>query len=57
MLSPFLVSPAQTPYSIPPPPASRRVFHYQTTYSHLTALEFPYSAAWKIHRTKGLSSH
>jgi hypothetical protein len=32
MLSPFLVSPQETPYPIPPPSASMRVFPHQTTH-------------------------
>jgi hypothetical protein len=57
MLSPFLVSPAQTPYSIPPPPAFMRVFTNPPTQSCYPTLAFPYTGASCIHRTKGLSSH
>ena len=51
MLSSFLVSPLKTPYSLPHPPA------HQPTYSCFLALAFPYTGAWSLHRTKGLSSH
>ena len=37
-------------------PASMRVLALQPTYSHLTALAFPYTGAFSLHRNKGLSS-
>jgi len=43
MLSPFPVSPLQTPYPILPYPASRRVL--SPTHSHLTILVFLYTGA------------
>ena len=57
MLSPFLVSPLQTPNSIPPYPASMRVLPHPPTHSCLTALAFLYTGASSLHRTKGLPSH
>ena len=57
MLSPFLVSPPQTPYPISPPPAPMRVLSHPLTHSHLTALAYPYTRAFILHRTKGLPSH
>ena len=57
MLSPFLVPPPETPYPVPSPPASMRVFPHPPTHSHLPALAFPYTGTLSLHRTKGLSSH
>ena len=57
MLSPFPVSPPQTPYPILPLPASMRVLPHPPNHSCLPALAFPYTAASRLHRTKGLSSH
>jgi hypothetical protein len=52
MLYPFLVSHVKISYPTPlPPPA------HQTTHSYFLALAFPYTGAYNIHRTKGLSSH
>ena len=55
MLSPFLVSPQQTPILSPSP-----CFYEGAptpTYSHLTSLAFPYTGALSLHRTKGFHSH
>ena len=41
MLSPFLVSPPETPYPILPPPVSMRVFLHPPTNSHLPTLNSP----------------
>jgi len=44
--------------SLPSPsPASMRVLPYLPTHSFLTTLAFPCAAAWRLHRTKSLSSH
>ena len=51
MLSPFLVSPPKIPYPLPPPPAP------QPTHSCFLALAFPYTGAYNLCKTKGLSSH
>jgi hypothetical protein len=51
MLSPFLVSPLKTPYPVTSAPA------HQPTHSHFLALAFPYTGAYHLHRTMGLSSH
>ena len=40
MLSPFFVSPLQTPYPISPYPASMRVLPHPPTHSSLNALAF-----------------
>jgi hypothetical protein len=40
MLSPFLLSPLQTPYAIPPYPASMKVLPHLLSHSHLTVLPF-----------------
>lgn len=48
-MSPFPVSPPQTLHPIPLPNT--------TTYSHLTALAYPYTGTPSPHRTKGLFSH
>jgi hypothetical protein len=50
-LSPFLLSPPETPYPIPPRPESMRV--YLPTHSILPALAFGMS----LHRTNSYSSH
>ena len=57
MLSPFLFTPLQTPYSIHPPPASMRKLPHPPTGSHPTPMAFPSTVASNLHRTKGLSSH
>ena len=57
MLSPFLVSPLETPYPIHPLPVSMRVFPHPPNHSHLPVLAFPYIRASSLHKTKGLSSH
>ena len=57
MLSPFLVSPLQIPYSILLSPASMRVLPHPPTNSHLIILAFPYAGASSLQRTKGLFSH
>ena len=42
VLSPYSVSPLlETPYPIPPPPASMRVFFHPSTHSHLSTLDSP----------------
>ena len=43
MLSPFLVSPPKTPYSIPPYPTSMKVFPHAPTYSNIPVLACPYT--------------
>ena len=50
MLSPFLVSSPNVPYTLPPPPAP------QPTHSCFLALASPYTGAYNLHKTKGLSS-
>ena len=57
MLFPFLASPPETPCSIPPSTASMRVFTYPLTHFRLTALEFSYTGASSLHRTKVLTSY
>ena len=57
MLSPFSVSPQETPYPIIPPPASMRVVPHPPTHSYLLAPAFPYTGAWSLYGTKGLFSH
>ena len=57
MLSPFFVSPLQTPYPISPYPASMRVLPHPPIHSYLTALAFLFTGASSLHRTKGLPSH
>ena len=55
MLSPFLVSPPKTPYPMPLPSASMRVFPYPPTYSCLPTRALPHNGASSCHRNKGLS--
>jgi hypothetical protein len=43
MLSPFLISPLQTSYRIPPYPDSMRLLPNPPTHSHLTTLAFFYT--------------
>ena len=57
ILSPFSVSFPQTHCPIPCPSASMRVFPHSPIHSCLPALTFPYTGAFSLHRTKGLSSH
>ena len=58
MLSTFPIPhPPETPYLIPPPPISMRVFPHLPTHSHLPALTFPYTRASSLHGTKGLFFH
>ena len=57
MLSSFPVSPPETPYPIPLPPASKRLLPQPPTHSCLPTLAFPYTGASSLHGTKGLSSH
>ena len=57
MFSPFQVSSSETPYTIPPTPASMRVLPQPPTHSYLTALAFPYNGASSTLRPNGLSSH
>ena len=57
MLSPFPVSPQETPYPILPLPGFMRVLPHPPTYSHFTALSFPYTLASSLHSTRGLSSY
>jgi hypothetical protein len=55
---PFPKSPhPKTPYHIPPPPASMRVYPYPHTYSHFPALKLPYTGASNLYRTKGHFCH
>jgi hypothetical protein len=63
MFSPFQVSPSETPYPIPSPPASMRVlppppplWGCSPPNSHTPALAFPYTGASKTLMPKGLSS-
>jgi hypothetical protein len=51
------VSPPQTPYSVPHPPASMRVLPHPTTHSCFLDMAFLYTGASSLPRTKGLSSH
>jgi hypothetical protein len=51
MLSPFPVYPLETPYIIPTPPASMRVFLYPHIHSCLPALPLPYTESSSLHRT------
>jgi hypothetical protein len=48
---PFPVSPLKTSYLISPPPA------HQPTHSCFLVLAFPHTGAYRLHRTKDLSSH
>ena len=57
MLTPFAVSPPVIPYSIFPLPASMRMLTHLPTHSHLATLAFSYTGAWRLPRTKGLSSY
>ena len=57
MLSPFLVSPLQTPYPISPYLASMRVLPHPPNHSCLTTLAFLYTGASSLHRAKGLPFH
>jgi hypothetical protein len=57
MLSPFPVSPPESPYPIPCLPATMGVFPHPPIHPHLPALAFPYTGASSLHRTKGLFSH
>jgi hypothetical protein len=57
MLSPFQVSPSETPNPIPSSSASMRVLPYPPTHSHLPALAFPYTGAWNPHSNKNRSFH
>ena len=43
MLPPFQVFPLETPYLIPPLPASMSLLPNPPTHSHLPALAFPYT--------------
>ena len=56
MLSPFQVSPLETPYSIPSLPASVRVLPRLPTHSCLPALAFPYIIALRCGPEFQLSS-
>jgi hypothetical protein len=56
MLSPFQVSPQETPYPIPPIPTFMSVIPYPPTNAHLPTLAFPYTGVSGLHRTKVLSS-
>jgi hypothetical protein len=57
MLSPFQVSPLESPYPISPPPASMRVLPYPPTHSSLPTVALPYTGASNPLRPKGSSSH
>jgi hypothetical protein len=50
-VTPFPSFSSETPPSPVPPLAP------QSTHSCFLALAFPYTGAWNLHRTKGLSSH
>ena len=56
MLSPFLVSPLETPYPIPSPLVSIKVLPNKPTHSCLTTSSLN-TEAWSLKRTKGLPSH
>ena len=51
MLSPFLVSSLKISYPLPTPPAP------QHAHSPFLSLVFPYTGAYDLPKTKGLSSH
>ena len=55
MLSPFPVSPLQTPIPFPSPCFYEGA--HPLTHFHLTALAFPYTGTSSLQRTKGLPSH
>jgi hypothetical protein len=55
VFSPFQVSPSETPYPIPSPPAFMKVLLHPPTPILLT-LAFPYTEALNTLRPKGLSS-
>ena len=55
MLSPFRVSPPKLLYSNSSPCFCEGA--PLPTHFDLTALASPYTGAWSLHRTKGLSSH
>ena len=57
MLSPFLVSPLNTPYPLSPPPASMRMIPLPPTSSHLTVLAFTNTGELSLHMIKGFSSY
>ena len=53
-----MLSPQETLYTIPSPPASMRVFLYTPTQYHLFALSFPtLGYLLSLHRTKNHSPH
>jgi len=54
MLSPFLVSPPQTPYPTTLPPSSMRVLLHPPSLSHFTALAFTYTGELSLYKTKNL---
>ena len=57
MLSPFLASPLEPPFSIPHPPASMRMLPLPPTHSHLTTLAFHYTGELSLHKIKSFSSY
>jgi hypothetical protein len=57
MLSPFLVSTLKIPSPILPPPASRRVLTHPPTPTLFHIVEFSYTGASSLPRTKVLSFH
>jgi hypothetical protein len=57
MLSPFPFLPLQTPYPIPPSPATMRVLSHSPTHSSLSALALPYAGSLSFLRAKELPSH
>ena len=60
MISPFQVTPPQTPYPISPslfPFASMRMLLHPLPHFCLTALAIPYAGVSSFHGTKGLPSH
>ena len=56
-VTPFPVSPPETPYPILPSLASMQVFPHPPTHSFLPALSFPYTGVLGLHWTKDYSSH
>ena len=56
-VTPFPEFPSRNPYPILPPPVSMRVLKHPYTHSHFPSLAFPYTGAWRLPRTKDLSSH
>jgi hypothetical protein len=57
MLSLFLISHLQSPYTIFKTSASMRVFTYPPTHSWYSILAFPYTGTSSLHKIKDLSFH